>query len=158
MSERDILRKTTELQLQLISHLPLKKGPEKGDEGTRGLRYYSIPPEAIVTQAWCQPCAINHCLSEEGRQAGDTPSRIAGWWFSCPPPTFSPVLQPHTRNSDSCFKLSRDLRAPVQQRQLPAHSLPQPPPPLTTPFTGYVFHPPPIVVTFYLLQSPSGCT
>lgn len=34
MSERDILRKTTELQLQLILHLPLKKRPEKGDEGT----------------------------------------------------------------------------------------------------------------------------
>lgn len=78
MSERDILRKMTELQLQLILHLPLKK-KEKEFQATPRPLLDSVPPESIVPPAWCQPCAINHPLSEEGRQAVDTPLRTGGW-------------------------------------------------------------------------------
>lgn len=60
-------------------------------EGSRALCSSSVPPESIVGEAWCQPCAINHPLSEEGRQGGDPPPRTGGWKFSCPPR----LLKPH---------------------------------------------------------------
>lgn len=85
MSEWDILRKMTELQLQLILHLPLKNKRRKRIWGNPRPLLDSVPPESIVPRAWCQPCAINHPLSEEGRQAVDTPLRPGGWQFSCPP-------------------------------------------------------------------------
>lgn len=59
-------------------------------EGSPGLCSSSIPPESIVGEAWCQPCAINHLLSEEGRQGGDPPPRTGGWKFSCPPRLLKP--------------------------------------------------------------------
>lgn len=54
-------------------------------EGSLALCSSAVPPESIVGEAWCQPCAINHPLSEEGRQGGDPPLRTGGWKFSCPP-------------------------------------------------------------------------
>lgn len=59
-------------------------------EGSRALCSSSVPPESIVGEAWCQPCAINHPLSEEGRQGGDPPPRTGGWKFSCPPRLLKP--------------------------------------------------------------------
>lgn len=59
-------------------------------EGSRAFCSSSVPPESIVGEAWCQPCAINHPLSEEGRQGGDPPPRTGGWKFSCPPRLLKP--------------------------------------------------------------------
>lgn len=59
-------------------------------EGSRALSSYSVPPESIVGEARCQPCAINHPLSEGGRQGGDPPPRTGGWKFSCPPRLLKP--------------------------------------------------------------------
>lgn len=59
-------------------------------EGSRAFCSYSVPPESIVGEAWCQPCAINHPLSEGGRQGGDPPPRTGGWKFSCPPRLLKP--------------------------------------------------------------------
>lgn len=59
-------------------------------EGSQALCSSSVPPEPIVVEAWCQPCAINHPLSEEGRQGGDPPPRPGGWKFSCPPRLLKP--------------------------------------------------------------------
>lgn len=113
----------TELQLQLIQHLPLKKRGEKSWRGPR-LCWSSVPPESIVLEAWCQPCAINHPLSEEGRQAGDPPPRTGGWWFSCPPRLLQPSAP--TDTTLTAGLAIRDRPRPegpltAQRQQLPAH-------------------------------------
>lgn len=84
-------------------------------------------PRRLLPKPGVNPAPSITAFQRRGDRLWTRPPRIAGWWFSCPPPTFSQVLQPHKRNSDSCSELSRDPRAPVQQRQLPTHSLPQPP-------------------------------
>lgn len=59
-------------------------------EGSPALCSSSFAPESIVGEAWCQPCAINHPFSVEGRQGTDPPPRTGGWKFSCPPRLLKP--------------------------------------------------------------------
>lgn len=53
-SERDILRKTTELQLQLISHLPLKKRTRERGRG-------DLRPLLVLRSSWgdCYPSLVS---------------------------------------------------------------------------------------------------
>lgn len=96
-------------------------------EGSRALCSSSVPPESIVGEAWCQPCAINHPLSEEGRQGGDPPPRTGGWKFSCPPRLLKPRA-PTDRTPTAGLAIRGRPRpeGPAQQQQLPAHCPQQP--------------------------------
>lgn len=157
-SERDILRKTTELQLQLISHLPLKKRTRKRGRGD------PRPPLLLrPSRGDCYPSLVSTLRHQSlPFRGGET-----GWGHALqdsrvvvlmPSPHLLPGLTtPHTQ----LRQLLRAQPRPEGPRTAETAASPQPPttpPPPTTLIPGYVFHPSSIVVTFYLSQSPSGCT
>lgn len=47
-------------------------------EGSRALCSSSVPPESIVGEAWCQPCAINHPFQRRADKAGTRPPGQGG--------------------------------------------------------------------------------
>lgn len=99
-------------------------------EGSRALCSSSVPPESIVGEAWCQPCAINHPLSEEGRQGGDPPPRTGGWKFSCPPRLLKPCTA--TDRTTTAGLAIRGRPRPQGPRTAATAASPLPP---TTPLT-----------------------
>lgn len=96
-------------------------------EGSRALCSSSVPPESIVGEAWCQPCAINHLLSEEGRQGGDPPPRTGGWKFSCPPRLLKPRAP--TDRTPTAGLAIRDRPRPEGPRTPATAASPLPPTP-----------------------------
>lgn len=134
---RDILRKMSELSVRLI---PCENGRRKTWRGPRALSSSSVPPESIVGEARCQPCAINHPLSEGGRQGGDPPPRTGGWKFSCPPRLLKPrAATDRTTTAGLAIRAgprpggpphsSNSCHTPLPPRPPPSLAYPPPPPP-----------------------------
>lgn len=69
-------------------------------KGSRALSSGSVPPESIVGEARCQPRAINHPLSEGGRQGGDPPPQDRGVEVLMPSPP-PEALRGYRREHDS---------------------------------------------------------
>lgn len=126
---KDILKKMTKLEVQLIPHLPMK---------TKGERYGGVPGSLFVlhpSSGYCSaklgvsPAPSITAFQSIADKAETRPLGQGGECSHALPASPSPApLQTELRQLVWPLRVGQDLRAPAQQQQLPAHFSQLPPP------------------------------